>query len=101
MVLTALHFLKRRTKARTHANSGPKEEVSELDASSTVQSPESLPSKAGYTDPEIGTVHEIASGRTEIPAGVHELDDHATYDWEPRNEPQPRDGGFRPGHSEH
>ncbi|UPX12324.1 uncharacterized protein EKO05_0002878 [Ascochyta rabiei] len=104
IALAVLYILKR--KAKTKANGGyqKEEEISELDASWTPQLPEASPTaaKAGYTAPGDGVVHEIASGKTDPPIGAQEMDANTTYDWEPRNEPQPRDGGFRPEeHSEH
>lgn len=99
LALAILYLLKRRAKADANAGYEKEEEVSELDAQWKAQLPDSLPvpTKAGYTAPENGAIHEMASGRTEASVAPQELEANTTYDWEPRNEPQPRDGGFRPG----
>ena len=97
-------MLKRRTKAKANAGYEEKKEICELDASWRAQLPDSLPApiKSGYTAPTPGVIHEIASERTGPAMAPQELDANTTYDWEPRNEPQPRDGGFRPEeHTEH
>jgi hypothetical protein len=104
--LAVLFLLKRRRKARQDAGYEKKEEdPSELDAPWRAQLPDSVPepappSKASHTAPGTGVVHEIADGRTETALPPQELEAH-TYDWEPRNEPEPRDGGFRPEDPEH
>lgn len=98
IVLAALYVLKRRAKARAIAGYQKKEDISEMDASLRSEIPDALPTatKASYAAPGDGVIHEIADARNEVPIAPQELDANTTYDWEPRNEPQPRDGGFRP-----
>ena len=98
IALAVLYLLKRRAKAKANAGYEEKKEVSELDSSWRAQLQDSLPAptKSRYAASSPGVVHEIASGRTEPAVAPQELDANTTYDWEPRNEPQPRDGGFRP-----
>ncbi|KAF3049679.1 hypothetical protein E8E11_009846 [Didymella keratinophila] len=104
--LAVLFLLKRRRKAREDAGYEKKDEdPSELDAPWRAQFPDSVPepappTKANHTASGSGVVHEIADGRTETALPPQELEAH-TYDWEPRNEPEPRDGGFRPEDPEH
>lgn len=104
--LVVLFLLKRRRKARENAGYEKKEEEpSELDAPWTAQLPDSVPvhappTKASHTASGAGVVHEISDGRTETDLPPQELEAHA-YDWEPRNEPEPRDGGLRPEDPEH
>lgn len=104
--LAVLFLLKRRRKTRENAGYEKKEEEpSELDAPRRAQLPDSVPepappTKASHTASGTGFVHEIADGRTESTLPPQELEAH-TYDWEPRNEPEPRDGGFRPEDPEH
>lgn len=107
IALAVLYLLKRRRKAKENTGYEKKEEgPSELDAPWRAQLPDSVPepappTKAGHTAAGSGVVHEIAEGRTETVIASQELEAH-TYDWEPRNEPEPRDGGFRPEeHFEH
>lgn len=106
LALAVLYLLKRRVKAKRTAGYEKKDEVPEsrevpeLDASWKAQLPDALPeltpAKVGHTAPGSGAVHEIADGKTGPPVAPQELEASTTYDWEPRNEPQPRDGGFRP-----
>ncbi|KAF2630467.1 hypothetical protein BU25DRAFT_419446 [Macroventuria anomochaeta] len=98
VALAVFYILKRKAKANANAGYEKKEEVSELDAPWKAQLPDSIsaPTKAGYAAPADGVVHEIADGRTEPSVAPQELEANNTYDWEPRDEPQPRDGGFRP-----
>ena len=98
IALAVLYMLKRRSKARANAGYEEKKEISELDAPWRAQLPDAspVPTKSGYAAPDPGVVHEIASGRTEPAVAPQELEANTTYEWEPRNEPQPRDGGFRP-----
>lgn len=104
--LAILYLLKRKRKLRENAGYEKKEEEpSEMDAPWRAQLPDSVPppatpTKAGHTAAGSGVVHEIADGRTEPVVPPQELEAH-TYDWEPRNEPEPRDGGFRPEDLEH
>lgn len=101
LALAILYLLKRRRKTRESAGYDEKEdEPSELDASWRAELSDSIPppappTKAGHTAAGIGVIHEIADGRTETAIAPQELEAH-TYDWEPRNEPEPRDGGMRP-----
>lgn len=100
LVLGVLFLLKRRARARAHAGYEKKEEASEMDASSNAElpdsSPEPQPTKVGYTVPESPVVHEIGEGHAGPSTQPQELEARPRYDWEPRNEPEPRDGGFRP-----
>ncbi|KAF1933621.1 uncharacterized protein M421DRAFT_88791 [Didymella exigua CBS 183.55] len=104
--LAVLYLLKRRRKDGENAGYEIKEEKpSELDAPWRAQLPDSVPAsaptiKAGHTASGTGVIHEIADRGTESAPPPQELEAH-TYDWEPRNEPEPRDGGFRPEDSEH
>lgn len=100
LVLGVLFLLKRRARARTHAGYEKKEELSEMDASSNAElpdsSPEPPPTKIGYTVPDSPVVHEIGDGGAGPSLPPQELEARPRYDWEPRNEPEPRDGGLRP-----
>lgn len=100
LILGVLYMLKRRARARLHAGYEKKEEVSEMDASSNAELPDSSqeppPTKVGHTAPDSGVVHEIGDGAAGPSMPPQELEARPRYDWEPRNEPEPRDGGFRP-----
>lgn len=100
VALAVLYILKRRAKTKRTAKYEKTEEVSELDASWKAQLPDSsdtsTPTKVSHTAPGTGVVHEIGDGRLHPSIAPQELEANHTYDWEPRNEPEPRDGGFRP-----
>jgi hypothetical protein len=100
LALGVLYMLKRRAKAKRHAGYEKKEEASEMDGSFSTElpdtSPEPAPSKVGYSAPVGGVVHEIGEGGAGPSIPPQELEARPRYDWEPRNEPEPRDGGFRP-----
>lgn len=98
LALGVLYMLKRRVRAKRHAGYEKKEEASEMDGSFSTElpdtSPEPAPSKVGYS--ALGVVHEIGEGSAGPSIQPQELEAKPRYDWEPRNEPEPRDGGFRP-----
>lgn len=100
VVLAVLFVLKRRAKTKGNAEYEKSEELSELDASVAGEMPDTSspppPTKASHTAPGSSVVHEIADGRSGPSVQPQELEANNTYDWEPRNEPEPRDGGFRP-----
>ena len=100
LALGVLYMLKRRLRAKRHAGYEKKEEASEMDGSFSTElpdtSPEPTPSKIGYSAPVGGVVHEIGEGGAGPSIPPQELEAKPRYDWEPRNEPEPRDGGFRP-----
>lgn len=100
LALGVLYMLKRRARAKRHAGYEKKEEASEMDGSFSTElpdtSPEPAPSKIGYSAPVGGVVHEIGEGGAGPSIPPQELEAKPRYDWEPRNEPEPRDGGFRP-----
>lgn len=109
LALGVLYVLKRRARAKHHSgyerakrHSGyeKKEEASEMDGSFSTElpdtSPKPAPSKVGYSAPVGGVVHEIGEGGAGPSIPPQELEARPRYDWEPRNEPEPRDGGFRP-----
>ncbi|KAJ4988661.1 hypothetical protein SVAN01_05794 [Stagonosporopsis vannaccii] len=100
VVLAVLYMLKRRAKTKRSAEYEKQEEVPELDASWKAQLPDSpntsAPTKVGHTALGTGAVHEIGEGRMHPTTVPQELEANNTYDWEPRNEPEPRDGGLRP-----
>lgn len=98
VALAVLYVLKRRAKTKCSAEYEKTEEASELDASwkgeLSASSNTPPPTKAGHTAAGSGVVHEIGDGRMGPSTAPQELEAN-TYDWEPRNEPEPRDGGFR------
>ncbi|KAF2999279.1 hypothetical protein E8E13_003926 [Curvularia kusanoi] len=100
LVLGILFMLKRRARAKSHLGYEKKEEPSEMDGSSNTElpdsSPEPPPTKTPYSVPGSGVVHEIGVGNAGPSTQPVELEAKPRYDWEPRNEPEPRDGGFRP-----
>jgi hypothetical protein len=95
IALAILYFLKRRAKARAKADLVQNQKVSELDGSWRTQSQDPSTTKASHAASGDGVIHELASGSNEPTVAPQELDAH-TYDWEPRGEPEPRDGGWRP-----
>lgn len=100
IALAVLYVLKRRAKMKRSAEYEKTEEISELDSSWKAQLPDSAnappPTKVSHTAPGTGVIHEIGDGRMHSTSVPQELEASHTYDWEPRNEPEPRDGGFRP-----
>lgn len=106
IALAVLFILKRRVKSKRSPEYEKEEEVSELDASVQGELPDTSdpppPIKVSHTAPRSGVVHEIADGTTVSSVPPQELEANNIYDWEPRNEPEPRDGGFRPvEHTDH
>ncbi|KAJ8113885.1 hypothetical protein OPT61_g4091 [Boeremia exigua] len=100
IALAVLYVLKRRAKSKRSVEFEKDEEVSELDAEWKAELPDSTtapaPTKTCHTAPGNGVIHELAEGRTGPSTPPQELEANTTYDWEPRNEPEPRDGGYRP-----